>query len=358
MQVFRINLKTHACGKENKYEKLKFWEQREWRGKLIDFCLQPKEQHPKEQYVAIGWSCAYKGCEDMIHAYADYYKAAQKWKIDEKKKKDNASWKIFDETEEDDLFWTRDLDGNYWICRAKGKAEAKYDKALDIGAVVPVEAYKVGLEVPGQICGSFNRVHGGTAQRLNNNKAKAKAKDKSKGENKDKLIEEYSKFMFNQCSHTEKYTINPVIGNLLETLPAEELEELVIDYLQITKNYYVLSNSIANHSTTIKIECEFRSRDVNQPDEKAVVQVKSLGRDGKLDAKDYESYAKDGYKVYLFGSEAKVIHVDEVENCERITEKELMDFYKKCKSESESILPDSITKWEKIIEDVKQASKQ
>ena len=337
MQVFRINLKTHACGKENKYEKLKFWEQREWRGKLIDFCLQPKEQHPKEQYVAIGWSCAYKGCEDMIHAYADYYKAAQKWKIDEKKKKDNASWKIFDETEEDDLFWTRELDGNYWICRAKGKAEPKYDKDLDIGAVVPVEAYKVGLEVPGQICGSFNRVHGGTAQRLT-----------------DKLIVEYSKLMFNQYSHIEKYTINSVERKLLETLPAEDLEELVIDYLQITKNYYVLSNSIANHSTTIKIECEFRSRDVNQLGEKAVVQVKSLKFGETLDAKDYEIYAKNGYKVYFFGPKSLINHVDEVENCEIITEEELKDFYDNYKD----VLPDSITKWEKIIEEVKQASQQ
>ena len=354
MNVFRINLKTHACGKENKYEDLESWEQREWRCKLIDFCLRPKEQHPKEQYVAIGWSCAYdckKAPEGMdksgkMFDYDKYMEATDEWKKDdpEKKHRANPSWKIFKETSKDDLFWTRDLDGNYWICRAKEKAKAKYDKELDIGAVVPVEAYMVGLEVPGQICGSFNRPYGGTAQWLH--------KDEEGYE--DLLIKEYSKYIFNQYSGSAYYKILPVQENLLKSLPAEDLEELVIDYLQITKNYYVLSNSIANHSTTIKIECEFRSRDRNQSREKAVVQVKSLQFTGTLDAKDYEPYAKDGYKVYFFGPEDHVVNVNQVRNCERITEEELKDFYDNYKD----VLPDSITKWEKIIEEVKQASQQ
>lgn len=58
----------------------------------------------------------------------------------------------------------------YWICRAKGEAIPKCDKELDIGAVVPVEGYLVGLEVPGQISGSFNRVNGGIKQSLDKEK--------------------------------------------------------------------------------------------------------------------------------------------------------------------------------------------
>lgn len=46
------------------------------------------------------------------------------------------------------------------ICRARGEAVPKCDESLDIGAVVPVESYLVGLEVPGQISGSFNRSNG------------------------------------------------------------------------------------------------------------------------------------------------------------------------------------------------------
>lgn len=58
----------------------------------------------------------------------------------------------------------------YWICRARGEAVPKCDESLDIGAVVPVESYLVGLEVPGQISGSFNRSNGGIIQRLDKEK--------------------------------------------------------------------------------------------------------------------------------------------------------------------------------------------
>ena len=49
-----------------------------------------------------------------------------------------------------DLFWTRDLNGVYWICRVKKTAKAYLNKELDIGAILPVEAYEFGLEVPGR----------------------------------------------------------------------------------------------------------------------------------------------------------------------------------------------------------------
>ena len=43
---------------------------------------------------------------------------------------------------------------------------------------------------------------------------------------------------------------NHLEGSILDNLPDFDLEELVISYLQIKKNFYVLSNSIANKSTT------------------------------------------------------------------------------------------------------------
>ena len=301
--VFRINLKTATKDRQ----------------KLIDFCL-----NHKEQYVAIGWSCAYEGWwKDEIHTYKQYYMHAKRWSWRYEKRADPA-WKIFYETRKDDLFWTRDLDGNYWICRAKGEATAKYDEELDIGAVVPVEAYKVGIEVPEQISGSFNRR---TAQRLYGS-----------------WIEAYSKSVFNK--NNKKYdSIENILNNLFEVLSPKALEELVIDYLQLKKNYYVLFKSIMNYSTNAKIECEFRARNMKQPIKKAVVKVEPLKFRGTLDAQNYESYVKDGYKVYLFGPKDHVVNVNQVKNCERITEEELMDFYHTYKS----ILPDSITKWENII---------
>ncbi|MDU2658599.1 MAG: hypothetical protein E7C60_12000, partial [Clostridium perfringens] len=98
---------------------------------------------------------------------------------------------IFSFAEVNDLFWTRDLNGIYWICRVKEVAKVYLNKKLDIGAVLPVEAYAFGLEVPGQLKASFNRPKGGITEKL-----------------KDINIIEYSKFVFNKLSNEEYYDVN------------------------------------------------------------------------------------------------------------------------------------------------------
>lgn len=297
--VTRIHLKT-ACNN---------------RKKLIDFCL-----NGEEKYVAIGWSYVYKS-NDKIENYEKYYKV-----VKNKSKKINHALNVFKETEKNDLFWTRDLEGNYWICRAEGKAISKNREDIDVGAVVPVEAYKVGLEVPGQIKASFTRPNGGICERI-------------KSDND--IIKEYSKYIFNELSGKELYKYKKENGKFIDNLPDFDLEELVISYIQLEKNYYLLSNSIAKHSTTIKIECEFISRDLNNI-RKSVVQVKG-GKRTSLDAKEYEQYINEGYIVYLYAPEVK--DIDKVKNCEEITRNELLLFYEKYKK----ILPESITKWENMF---------
>ena len=79
--------------------------------------------------------------------------------------------------------------------------------------------------------------------------------------------------MERMLSNFLRYSCKKMKGHILEDLPDFDLEELVIAYLQLEKNYYVLSNSIANKSTTIKVECELIGRDKNKK-EKAVGQVK------------------------------------------------------------------------------------
>lgn len=297
--VTRIHLKT-ACNN---------------RKKLIDFCL-----NGEEKYVAIGWSYVYKN-NDKIENYEKYYKV-----VKNKSKKINHALNVFKETEKNDLFWTRDLEGNYWICRAEGKAISKNREDIDVGAVVPVEAYKVGLEVPGQIKASFTRPNGGICERIKSD---------------DDIIKEYSKYIFNELSGKELYKYKKENGEFIDNLPDFDLEELVISYIQLEKNYYLLSNSIAKHSTTIKIECEFISRDLNNI-RKSVVQVKG-GKRTSLDAKEYEQYINEGYIVYLYAPEVK--DIDKVKNCEEITRNELLLFYEKYKK----ILPESITKWENMF---------
>ena len=295
--VTRIHLKT-SC---------------EDREVLINYCL-----NSPNQCIAIGWSGAFEA-NPSINTYKDYY-AAVKRKYNTRM--DHAH-NVFWYTKENDLFWTRDLNGFYWICRAIGEAQALYIPNMDIGAIIPVKAYKYGLEVPGQIKASFNRPRGGTCHDI-----------------RDSSIVEFSKKIYNELSGTSTYLINLAANDLLNNLPDFELEELVISYIQLKEGYYLLSNSIANKSTTIKIECEFihRSKDKLK---KAVVQVKG-GKHVQLNALDYKEFDDNGYTVYLFAP--SIVNSEKLNDCIIITRDDLISFY----NEYKTILPSTITKWESL----------
>ena len=294
--VTRINLKTNT----------------DKRQELIDYCLRSKPQK-----LAIGWSRIFEG-RDLT--FEEYYQII--------KSENNRAKPVlnrFKEARIDDLYWTRDLNGIYWICRVTGPVETHLNEELDIGAILPVEAYSFGMQVPGQIKASFNRPRGGTAQKI-----------------AEPIITEYSKLIYNRLSGNSHYEVKKMKGSLLDNLPDFDLEELVLSYLQIKEDYFILSNSIAKKSTTIKIECEMISRSLENP-RKAVVQVK--GKKAKaLDAKDYREFTNKVYIVYLYAPEIQ--NLDEVENVVEITQEEIMEFY----HEYKSILPESIVRWENIIE--------
>lgn len=297
--VTRINLKTAT----------------DQRKELIDFCL-----NDKNQCLAIGWSCVDFESDD----FSAFYNTVVEY-VHGQKRRLNPALNIFKEACVNDLFWTRDLNGEYWICRVKKPAKAYLNRELDIGAILPVEAYKFGLEVPGQIKASFNRARGGIVQRLQY-----------------PAITEYSKFVFNKLSGKNYYDINLSIANdVIANLPAFELEELVISYLQIVKGYYLLSNSIANKSTTVKIECQLISRDVNDV-KKAVVQVKGP-KAQVLDALDFKDYEDKGYYIYLYAP--YIDNLEKMKNAIRISDDELYAFY----TEYKTILPESITQFENLF---------
>lgn len=317
--VTRINLKTAT----------------DHRKELIDFCLNGKNEFTddekaqgKAQFLAIGWSCVDFKSDD----YSAFYDTVVEY-VHGQNRRLNPALKIFKEARVNDLFWTRDLNGVYWICRVKNHAKAYLNKELDIGAILPVKAYALSLEVPGQIKASFNRARGGIVQRLQY-----------------PAITEYSKFVFNKLLSEDPnkepdesyYNVNSTIANnVIENLPDFELEELVISYLQIVKGYYLLSNSIANKSTTVKIECQLISRDVNDV-KKAVVQVKGP-KAPALNALSFKDYENKGYYIYLYAP--KVDNLEEMKNVIQITTEELQAFYKEYKA----ILPESITQFENLF---------
>lgn len=284
------------------------------RKELIDFCL-----NNSEQYVAIGWSWLSKDIK--LDDFQEFYN-----RIKKKNGKAHPAINVFRDAKIDDLFWTRDLSGNYWICKVKSSAIVVCDTHLDIGSVIPVDAFNVGMQVPRQIKSSFNRPLGGTIEKI-----------------RDKSIIEYSKLIFNKFSKKNYFEVTTYSGGLLDNLPEFDLEELVISYLQIKENYYVLSNSIANKSTTIKIECEMLSRDIRNP-RKAVVQVKGK-KARELDALEFKQYVDDGYLVYLYAP--KIINLDQIENVIQVEDSDLLAFYE----ENKLIIPRSITQWEDLFID-------
>ena len=303
--VTRFNLKTDT----------------KFRSELIDLCLNDEMKISDiKQCLAIGWSSV----NVESGQYADFYNAVKLY-VHSQHKRINPALNIFSFAKVNDLFWTRDMNGFYWICRVKDTAKVYLNKALDIGAVLPVEAYKFGLEVPGQLKASFNRPKGGITEKL-----------------KDINIIEYSKFVFNKLSGEDYYDVNlNIANNVIANLPDFELEELVISYLQIVKGYYLLSNSIANKSTTVKIECQLISRDVNDV-KKAVVQVKGP-KAQVLDALDFKEYEDKGYYIYLYAP--YIDNLEKMKNVICISDKELYEFY----TEYKTILPESITQFENLF---------
>ena len=301
MHLARIHLKTSCIDRKE----------------LINYCLENENK-----YLAIGWSCVYE-IDNQIDDYEKYYFAVKDYAKSYKKRLNHAL-NVFRNAEYDDLFWTRDLDGFYWICRVIGTAKPYLNSRLDIGAVLPVEAYKVGLDIPGRIKASFNRPRGGIAEYIY----------------EDEILQ-YSMSIFNEVSDKKVYEYETVQSDILDSLPDLDLEQLVISYLQIKEDYYLLSNSIAKRSTTIKIECELMSRNRNNI-RKAVVQVKG-GNNKVLDAFDFKEYVDDGYYVYLYAPIVR--NVEKNNRCIRVTKEELRAFVK----EYRELLPKSIIKWENLF---------
>lgn len=309
--VTRINLKTAT----------------DHRKELIDFCLNGKNEFTddektqgKAQFLAIGWSCV----NIESGQYTDFYNAVKVY-VHSQHKKINPALNVFSSADVNHLFWTRDMNGIYWICRVKDTAKVYLNKTLDIGAILPVEAYAFELEVPGQIKASFNRPNGGITEKL-----------------KAINIIEYSKFVFNKLSGKNYYDVNlNIADNVIANLPDFELEELVISYLQIVKGYYLLSNSIANKSTTIKIECQLISRDVNDV-KKAVVQVKGP-KARELNPLDFKEFEDKNYYIYLYGPNNG--ELKGMKNVIWITPEEIEKFYREYKA----ILPASITQFENLF---------
>lgn len=131
---------------------------------------------------------------------------------------------------ENDLIWTRDWKGQYYLAKVKSPweyliSDISLKSDIDIANVVKVDFVKIEIdEVPGKVVACFRARR--TLQRIDSN-----------------VVEEYSKHMWNIKTKTNHFNINKdLFKDIFTFLDFEEIEDLIFIYLQ-TSGYVVIPNS-------------------------------------------------------------------------------------------------------------------
>lgn len=202
----------------------------------------------------------------------------------------------------DDLVWSRDLCGEYYLAKVIAgweyfTDEEAIEKDIDIANIFRVEFQKVPIDqVPGKVIACFRARR--TIQEITDEKAI-----------------EYSKHLWNQLSKTTYYPVDiSKFGDIFIMLDDEETEDLVFLYLQ-SLGWYMVPNSRKADSMS------FEYLAVNPiTGEKALTQVKT--GNVPLDNKQFSQYS---HKIFLFQSN-ELYEGDNMSNIIRITRDELKKF--------------------------------
>lgn len=182
------------------------------------------------------------------------------------------------EVKKDDLIWTRDAYGEYYLARVVSEWEyLTSDAALDadIVNVVRCEILKVqGIDsVPGKIVACFRPAR--TIQRIS-----------------DENMDLFSRLLWNELSGKEHFSISECLdGNIFPFLGSEETEDLIFIFLQ-TLGWIVIPNS--RKGDTMSFEFYLIHRDSF---ERAIVQIKT--GHSSLNTDDWAGRSE---RVFLFQS--------------------------------------------------------
>ena len=296
------------------------------RENLFDYCI-------THGVLCFGWCFLYRefgqaekkmNGEYKIDSIDSFIEAARDYYLKKESKKTlNHSFDCFRGLKIDDLVWTRDPKGVYYLCRITGKPEHFYNKELDIGAIIKADIFKIGTSVPGVIFHRFSTANSPTIQRIAN-------------EYRENMLN-YSQSLYNERTGTNHYEVRTIKYNLFSLLSGFDLEELVIDYLQVNYNYFLSKNSIAFRDTTVNIECELFSKIPGE--QPIVVQVKGGNTGSPKITKELVPFSLNGKKVFLFFTNENYGVIPN--GFTVIGKSELLDFAFKRKD----ILPESIKKW-------------
>lgn len=178
-----------------------------------------------------------------------------------------------------DLIWTRDWYGNYFLGRIT--SEWYYDCSdectrADIVNVRSCDWQKIGTDeaVPGKIVSSFRA--GRTIQSID-----------------DEAALMFSQITYNKNLNTAFYETKSLSGQeIFSLLSPDDCEDALAIYLQVTHDYLVIPSSCKGSTMTYEFELKHRITGKT-----AVVQVKSGWT--RLNRDDYKSLETD---VYLFAT--------------------------------------------------------
>lgn len=217
----------------------------------------------------------------------------------------------------DDLIWTRDWQGIYYVGRIT--SEWYYETTLDceqadIVNVRKCDWQKVGTieSVPGKLVNSF--IPARTVQLVN-----------------DETVGLFSKITYNTKSNNNFYNVESLVGkDIYSLLSSDDCEDALALYLQVEKGYMVIPSSCK--SDTMNYEYELRHR---QTGKRAVVQVKNGSVD--LNTDNFNDINAD---VYLFTTKGRY-NGQPKSNIHFVDERLISDFL----YNNTNLLPDKMKVW-------------
>ena len=274
----------------------------------FDYCL-------KHSCLGLGWHVDVKNHRKLN--WNNYLKLATK---KYGKKRMRSAIVLKNNVKHNDLLWTRDENGTYYIARViRGWQYHNSKQALnaDIVNTVRCELLKINNvdDVPGKIVACFRPTR--TIQRI-----------------KDETSILYSQQLWNDLTKSLRYKISfdNVKLNLYSFLSAEDCEDLVFIYLQ-TLGWVVVPSS--RQRDTMRYEFVLIHRKTHQ---RAIVQVKTGNTPLNID--DWKNYKE---AVYLFQSN-NIYSGSSAKNVVCLSPKELKKFV----SDNSSLIPANIYRKSKM----------
>ncbi len=280
-----------------------------------EFCIDKK-------VIGLGWGIDHKPAN-----LQDYIA-----KLPDEKPEAKSQVRIFAiDIKNDDLVWTRNDSGIYYLGRVKGPwiyTEEEEFRQNNVANIRECEWHEIGLR--DRVIGAILNYFVGPFQAIQ------------------KITKEiaatYSFYLYNKKTNTQTYPLPDVPGDMdpFSFFDDRDLEDIIGLYLQLKEGYVLYPSSCKKDLP--KIEYILSSKDGK---EQAYAQVKS--GDQKIDIRDY--IGKFSGRVYLFAVSGNYLNLEDKEkNIIVLHRKEIEDFIKEYKE----TLPEKIRNWLNLTEYLKQ----